>query len=102
MAGPAGAAAELKAAFGDFAVLCVQDDGAGDSHAPADRPGPCNDCCPLCPFSSAAHALLPPAPFGAPIRIAAAAEKLAFSPEIVRLEPERNAFAQPRAPPFEA
>jgi len=96
----AGVAAELKAAFGDIAVLCIQDRDAGDERTPVDPSHRCDDC-PLCQLHAAIHALAPPPPFGAPIRIAAAAEKLAFSPEIVRPKSPRTAFAQPRAPPLE-
>lgn len=105
MAGPAGAAevaAELKAAFGDLAVLCIQADESKSQGAPADRPHPCDDCCPLCQFAAAAHALDLPTSSGEPIRTEAAAERLAFYSDFVRRKPQRIAFAQPRAPPFEA
>ena len=97
-----GAAAELKAAFGDIAVLCTQADEADNSQGPADRSGHCDDCCPLCQLSAGAHALLLPTLLGDPTRIVAVAETLAPAPDFIRLKPVRTAFAQPRAPPFEA
>ena len=100
--GAAEIAGELKAAFGDVAVLCIQADDADSSRAPADRSGHCDDGCPLCQFSAAAHALVLPTLLGAPTRIAAASETLAPTPDFVRLKPVRTAFAQPRAPPLEA
>ena len=99
--GAAEIAGELKAAFGDVAVLCIQADDADSSRAPADRSGHCDDCCPLCQLSVGAHALVLPTLLGAPTRIAAASETLAPAPDFVRLKPVRTAFAQPRAPPFE-
>ena len=98
----AGTAAELKAAFGEVAVLCIQADDASHSQAPADRSGQCDDCCPLCQLSAGAHALVLPTLLGVPTRIVSASETLAAAPDFVRLKPVRTAFAQPRAPPFEA
>jgi hypothetical protein len=105
MAAPAdvaGVAGELKGIFGDVAVLCVQTDDGDGPQKPADRPGHCDDCCPLCQFCASAHALVSPIPLGVPTPIEASAETLAFTPDLVRLKPARTAFAQPRAPPFEA
>lgn len=99
--GAAEIAGELKAAFGDVAVLCIQADDADSSRAPSDRSGHCDDCCPLCQFSAGAHALVLPTLLGAPTRIAAASETLAPAADFVRLKPVRTAFAQPRAPPLE-
>ena len=104
MAAPdvAGVAAQLKAAFGEVAVLCVQAEDDKSPGAPADRSGHCDDCCPLCQFCAGAHAFVLPTLLGAPTRIAAASETLAPAPDLVRLKPVRTAFAQPRAPPIEA
>ena len=98
----AGVAAELHATFGDVAVLCVQADGAKSPLTPASPPGPCDDCCPLCQSSAAAHAFVLPTPLGVPTRIEAASVTLAPEPDFIRRKPARTAFAQPRAPPFEA
>ena len=98
----AGVAAELHATFGDVAVLCVQADGAKSPLTPASPPGPCDDCCPLCQMSAGAHALMLPTVPGVPTRIVTAAETLAPAPDFFGLKPARTAFAQPRAPPFEA
>jgi hypothetical protein len=95
-------AAELKAAFGEVAVLCVQAEDDKSPRAPTDPSGHCNDCCPLCQFSAGAHAIVLPTLLGAPTRIAGASETLAPAPDFVRLKPVRTAFAQPRAPPLEA
>jgi hypothetical protein len=98
----AGVAAELHAAFGDVAVLCIQADGAKSPLTPAGPPGPCDDCCPLCQSTAAAHALVLPTLLGVPTRIEAASETLAPAPDFIRAKPARTAFAQPRAPPFGA
>jgi hypothetical protein len=98
----AGVAAELHATFGDVAVLCIQADDGKSPLTPASPPGPCDDCCPLCQSSAAAHALVLPTLLGAPSRIEAASEALAPAPDFIRRKPARTAFAQPRAPPFEA
>jgi len=98
----AGVAAELHATFGDIAVLCIQADDAKSPLTPDSPPGPCDDCCPLCQSSAAAHALVLPVLLGAPSRIEAAAVALAPAPDfIIRRKPARTAFAQPRAPPLE-
>jgi len=104
MAAPdvAGIAAELKAAFGEIAVLCIQADDPSSPRAPADPSGHCDDCCPLCQFSAAAHAVVLPTLLGASSRIVVASVALAPAPDFVRRKPARTAFAQPRAPPFEA
>ena len=98
----AGVAAELHATFGDVAVLCIQADDDKSPPTPAGPPGPCDDCCPLCQSSAAAHALVLPTLLGAPSRIEAAAVTLAPAPDFVGRKPAGAAFAQPRAPPFEA
>ena len=98
----AGVAAELHATFGDVAVLCIQTDDAKSPLTPGSPPGPCDDCCPLCQSSAAAHALVLPTLLDVPTRIEAATVSLAPEPDFVRRKPARAAFAQPRAPPFEA
>jgi hypothetical protein len=100
--GAAEIAGELKAAFGDVAVLCTQAEDDKSPRTPTDPSRHCYDCCPLCRLSAGAHALVLPTLLGAPTRIAAAAETLAPAPDFVRLKPVRTAFAQPRAPPVEA
>jgi hypothetical protein len=98
----AGVAAELHAAFGDVAVLCIQAEDGKSPLKPGSPPGPCDDCCPLCQSTAAAHAFVLPTLLGVPTRIEAASEALAPAPDFVGLKPARTAFAQPRAPPFEA
>jgi hypothetical protein len=104
MAAPnvAAIAAELKATFGEVAVLCVQAEDDKSPRTPTDPARHCDDCCPLCRLSAGAHALVLPTFLGAPTRIAAASETLAPAPVFVRLKPVRTAFARPRAPPLEA
>lgn len=51
-------AAELKAAFGEAAVLCVQDDD--DNSAPATPAPHVHDHCPLCQFHAQASGLHAP------------------------------------------
>jgi hypothetical protein len=92
----------LHATFGDVAVLCIQADDAKSPLTPASPPGPCDDCCPLCQMSAAAHALMLPTILGVPTRIVTASEALAPATDFVGLKPARTAFAQPRAPPLEA
>jgi hypothetical protein len=98
----AGVAAELHATFGDVAVLCVQADDGKSPLTPAGPPGPCDDCCPLCQSTGGAHALVLPTLLGVPTRIEAVSVTLAPEPDFIRRKPARIAFAQPRAPPFEA
>jgi hypothetical protein len=98
----AGVAAELHSTFGDVAVLCIQADDDKSPLTPASPPGPCDDCCPLCQSSAAAHALVLPTLLGAPSRIEAAAGTLAPAPDFIGRKPAGAAFAQPRAPPLEA
>jgi hypothetical protein len=105
MAAPAdvgGVAADLKAAFGDVAVLCIQAGNENNPLAPVEPSRHCDDCCPLCQCGAGAHPLILATVAGAPERIAALAETLAPERDFVRLKPDRTAFAQPRAPPFEA
>jgi hypothetical protein len=97
----AGVAAQLHATFGDIAVLCIQTDDGKSPPTPGSPPGPCDDCCPLCQSSAAAHALVLPTLLGAPSPIEAAAVTLAPEPDYIRRKPAGAAFAQPRAPPFE-
>jgi hypothetical protein len=99
---PAGVAAELRATFGDVAVLCVQAEDTKTPLGPSDPRGHCDECCPLCQALSAAHALVPPAPIGSPERIEGHAEIIAI---VSARGPPRHreiSPAQPRAPPFEA
>jgi hypothetical protein len=98
----AGIAAELHATFGDVAVLCIQADDGKIPLTPAGPPGPCDDCCPLCQSTAAAHALVLPTLLVAPTRIKAASVTLAPEPDFIGRNPAGAAFAQPRAPPFEA
>jgi hypothetical protein len=98
----AGVAAELHATFGDVAVLCIQAEDGKSPLKPGSPPGPCDDCCPLCQMSAGAHALMLPTLLRVPTRIVTASETLAPAPDFVGLRPARTAFAQPRAPPFEA
>jgi hypothetical protein len=92
-------AADLKAAFGDGVVLCIEvEDGKG-APAPARD---CDDACPLCQLHSGAHALILPTLASLPMRIEAGAQPLALAPAPVSLRPTLTAFAQPRAPPLEA
>jgi hypothetical protein len=93
----AGVAAELKAAFGDAAVLCIQAED-GKSAPPRD----CDDACPLCLFHCGAHALVLPTLAGLPMRLDVGAETLGLAPAPASHRPAHTAFAQPRAPPFEA
>lgn len=95
-------AADLKATFGDQAVLCIQADADGAPPTPAAPSAPCDDCCPLCQFHAGAHAFILPPLRGPPMRIEAASETLAAAPDFVRPKTYRTAFAQPRAPPVEA
>jgi hypothetical protein len=98
----AGVAAELHATFGNVAVLCIQADDDKSPPAPGSPPGPCDDCCPLCQSTAAAHALVLPTLLGAPSRIEVASVTLAPEPDFIRRKPAGAAFAQPRAPPLEA
>jgi hypothetical protein len=98
----AGVAAELHAAFGDVVALCTHVSDDQSPNTPTHPSGPCDDCCPLCQSGAASHAFVLPALLGAPSRIEAVSETLGPAPDFVRLKPSRTAFAQPRAPPFEA
>ena len=97
--GPGEVADELKAAFGDAVVLCIQD--GNSSQEPIDRSGHCGDGCPLCQFHSGAHALLLPLLAALPMRIEAGPQTFGLAPVQGWLKTNRTAFAQPRAPPFE-
>jgi hypothetical protein len=98
----AGIAAELHATFGDIAVLCIQADDGKSPPAPGSPAGPCDDCCPLCQSTAAAHALVLPTLLGVPSRIEVVSVTLAPELDFIRRKPARTAFAQARAPPFEA
>ena len=91
--------ANLKALFGDGAILCVQAEDGKNTPAPTRD---CDDSCPLCQFHSVAHALVLPTLAGLPTRIDAGAQALALAPAPVSLKPRAGAFAQPRAPPLVA
>ncbi len=94
-------AAELRAAFGDVAVLCVQAEDGKNPLAPSDPRGHCDDGCPLCQALSASLALVPPASVGPPERMEARAEIVASPEDRGPPRPRRMPLAQPRAPPFE-
>jgi len=94
----AGVASELKAVFGDAAVLCINVEDGGDAPAPARD---CDDSCPLCQFHSGAHALILPYLAGLPTRIGASGRTLGLAPA-VSLKNTHKAFAQPRGPPLAA
>ena len=90
-------AAELKATFGETAVLCAQA-GESSSSTPQRHHGGCDVGCPLCQFASQL-ALLEPPPAALPERLAivdrAAPARIDFERPTAR--PMR--LAQPRAPP---
>jgi hypothetical protein len=91
-------ASELKAAFGNIAVLCVQAEDGGNAPAPARD---CDDSCPLCQFHSLAHTLIPPTLAGLPTRIDVGGQTPGLAPT-VSLKNAHTAFAQPRGPPLAA
>jgi hypothetical protein len=94
--------ADLKAAFGDSFVLCIQDSDDGSAPSPRDPNGHCDDHCPLCQLHSAAMALWAPAPMAVAIRAEASAKRVLDPPGLAPSAPRRDALAQPRAPPLEA
>lgn len=100
-AGPADAAAALRAALGDAVVFCLQSDDAGAAHNPLDPAGSCDDHCPLCQLHAHAAALL--APTGVADIAPSPATGFAIAARIEReLAPiARHALAQPRAPPID-
>jgi hypothetical protein len=95
----AGVASELKALFGDAAVLCIQVEDGKRAPAPSRD---CDDFCPLCQFHSGAHALILPGLAGLPTRIDVGAETLGIAPAPSSHRTTHTAYAQPRAPPLEA
>jgi len=94
-------AAELKAEFGDAAVLCIQTDvdGSAPAHDPQRH---CDDHCPLCQLHGGAMAQWIPRETLPATRAAIVAE-IRRPPSIsVPANPNGAASAQPRAPPSEA
>ena len=95
-------AAELKAAFGDAAALCVQADRkqADGKGAPGAPPGCCDDQCPFCRFAAQAAALIAPDAPALAARLDAASRALGAAPEpgaVPALPTSRN---RARAPPL--
>lgn len=94
----AAVAAELKATFGDAAVLCTQADDSSPTTPDRQHDG-CDLGCPLCQFAS--HALLLEAPPPAlPERLAIVAGPPPARADFLRPRESAIRFAQPRAPPF--
>jgi hypothetical protein len=91
-------AAELKAAFGDAAVLCIQAEDGKSAPAPARD---CDDSCPLCRFQSGAPALMLPSVAGLPMRIDAGKQRLGPATAHSSRRPIHMALALPRGPPLE-
>lgn len=93
------AVAELKALFGETAVLCVQ---AGDeTPVPGDKK-PCDSTCPLCQMHSGALALWAPISQGLAVRFDGAATPIGYPATAAPSAVRRLTQAQPRAPPSEA
>lgn len=93
------AAAELKATFGETAVLCVQ---AGDeAPTPGDK-RPCDAACPLCQMHSGALALWAPESHFLSVAFDGAATPFTWPLTAAPTASRRLAQAQPRAPPSEA
>jgi hypothetical protein len=102
MAGPADVAeiaSELKASFGDAAVLCTQAD-RDDPGAPLPV-GHCDDHCPLCQAGAGALATILPDVSHTAVRENKMAEAIPPPTESGVFAPRRISQAQPRAPPAE-
>lgn len=96
---PTRIAADLKATFGDVAVLCVAADDDG-SAAPKDgRHGHCDDGCPLCQFGAQTVLFVAPVP-ALPARRDAVASLMDGRADFAWQIARPAGFAQPRAPPF--
>jgi len=90
-------AAELKATFGETAVLCAQADDPSSS-TPQRHHGGCDVGCPLCQFAS--HlALLEPPPPALPERLAIIDRVAPARIDFERPRASAIRLAQPRAPP---
>ena len=94
--------AQLRATFGEAAVLCIHGDDPGAPAAPLDRSGHCEDECPLCQFGAQAAALVPPPTPVLPARMDIGSNSLGFPLVFGLIKPATFAFPQPRAPPFDA
>jgi len=94
-------AAELKATFGDAAVLCLQADADGSlpAHDPQNH---CDDHCPLCQLHAGVMALWPPAQALPAMRVEIVADIRGPPSTPIPTKSFGAASAQPRAPPSEA
>ncbi len=93
------AAAELKATFGDTALLCLQ----ADETTPGQQGRSCDDSCPLCQLHATGLALLlPPGPAELPLPPLADVLGEASFAQLPSPRRLRATLAQPRAPPFQA
>jgi hypothetical protein len=95
-------ASELKAAFGDAAVLCAHADDAAGGGAPEHHRGHCDDCCPLCRAGAGVLALWVPPPDPPALRVERRPEPIEPTSDFVPRERYRTAYARARAPPLEA
>ena len=89
-------AGELKATFGDAAVLCVQDDEAQNPGTPAPH---AHDNCPLCQFQAHALGLQVPDLAVLPHEFAPSGDTPIASTELAPQPSRWPSTSQPRGPP---